>query len=93
MGVVPGPAQDLTAGNLLEGRGDPPPHAKRGRGNRQAVADPGQGRAIGPEQERGLDRVALDLLDRHRGEIGCVQPALAHHLIDEQPQTGAGVTN
>ena len=46
------------------------------------MGEAGQGGAIGAQQERGLDQIALRLLDRECGEIAVVERALAHHAID-----------
>ena len=86
MGVVVGRAQHLAARHVLEGRRDAP-LGHHGRGvERQRIAEARQGRAIGAQQEDGLDQVAARLLDGERGERAVVAGALGHHAIDGEPE-------
>ena len=82
MGVVIGRAQHLAAGQILENRGHPALDPHRRGFHRLGVGEAGQGGAIGAQQERGLDQVALRLLDRQRGEFTVVQRPLGHHPVD-----------
>ena len=86
MGVVVGRAQHLAARHVLEGRRDAP-LGHHGRGvERQRIAEARQGRAIGAQQEDGLDQVATRLLDGECGERTVVAGALGHHAIDGEPE-------
>ena len=46
------------------------------------VDQPGQRGAVGAQQERGLDQVALRLLDGECGEFTVIQSAFRHHAVD-----------
>ena len=82
MGVVEGRPEDLAARNILEGRGNPPPHLHLPGVDRLGRAETRQGGAEGADQEDRLDHVATRLLDRQRSELAIVQRAFAHHPID-----------
>ena len=51
-----------------------------------AVAEPGQRRAIGAQQEDRLDEIAARLLDGERGQRAVVAGAFGHHAVDRQAE-------
>ena len=76
MGVVVGGPQHLTTRQILEYRRHPTLDPHRRRLHRSRMGEAGQGGAIGTQQERGLDQVALRLLDRQGREFAVVQAIL-----------------
>jgi len=78
MAVVEGRAEQLAARQVLEGRRDPPGRAHLGGFQRHAVAEAGQGGAVGPQQEDGFEQVASRLLDRQRSQLFVEQRAFGH---------------
>jgi hypothetical protein len=86
MRVVERRAEHLSAGQILEGRGDAAAQGHRRRVERFSEAEARQRGAIGADQEDRLDHVAARLLDRERGDAPVVERALAHHAIDRQRQ-------
>ena len=82
MRIVVGRAEHLAAGQVLEHRGNAAPHQHRCGIHRQRIGEARQGGAIGAQQERRLDQVALRLLHRQRGEFAVVQRAFAHRAVD-----------
>src|SRR6516165_5866094 len=75
-------AEDLSAGQILEGGGDAATDLHRGCIDRNTGAETWQGRAIGTQQEDCLDQVATRLLDGKCGKIWIVDGALTHHAVD-----------
>ena len=81
MGIVEGRAENLAAGNVLEGRGHPPLHPHRAGLDRLAGAEARQRGAEGADQEDRLDQIAARLLDRERRELAVIERALAHDAV------------
>ncbi len=86
MRVIVGRPEDLAARDVLEGRGDAPFGDHPGRVERLGVAEAGQGRAIGAQQEDRLDQVAARLLDRQCRKRAVVAGAFGHHAVDREAQ-------
>ena len=86
MGVVEGRPEDLASRNILEGRGNPPPHLHPAGIDRLGRAEARQGGAEGADQEDRLDHVAARLLDRKRSELAVEKRAFAHHPIDREAE-------
>jgi hypothetical protein len=84
--IVGAGAEALAAWDLLERRADAADQAHRRALVRRALAQAGQIAAMGAQDEGSLERIALGLLDRQGGEARIVQPAFAHHPIDQQAQ-------
>ena len=86
MGVVEGGPENLAARNVLEGRGDPPPHLHLAGIDRLGGAETRQGGAEGADQEDRLDHVAPRLLDRQRSKLAVVERAFGHDAVDGERQ-------
>src|SRR5882724_11556957 len=84
MGVVERRPEDLPAGNILEGRGNPPPHLHRAGIDRLGGAETRQRGAESPYQKNRLDHVAARLLDRKWGQLAIVQRAFGHDAVDAE---------
>ena len=84
MGIVIGRAENLAAGDVLERRGNAAGNAHVLRVDDARVVAALEGGAIGAQQEHGLVRGALALLEgQGRIPLG-VEARLAHHAVDEQ---------
>ena len=88
VGVVGGGAQQLAAGHVLEDRGDPALHEHGAGVDGAAMGEAGQGGAVGAQQERGLDQVALGLQDGECGELAVEAGALGHDAVDGAAELG-----
>ena len=91
MGVVERRAENLAAGQVLEGRGNAAfdmsmPLVSTGT----AVAEARQGGAKGAQQKYGLDHVAACLLDRERREVRIVQRSFRHDTGDREGSAARG---
>ncbi len=86
MGVIEGRAEHLTARDILESRGNPPPHLHFAGFDRLGRPEPRQRGAKGAQQENRFDHVAAGLLDGQRREFAIVQRALRHHPIDTKAE-------
>ncbi|MDT4806004.1 hypothetical protein FQZ97_388220 [compost metagenome] len=84
LGVVVGRPQDLAAGHVLEGGRDPALQTHAPGIDRLRVAVARQGRAVGAQQEHGLDHVASRLLERQGRQLRIVERALGHDAGDGQ---------
>ena len=82
MRVVIGGAKHLTARQVLEHRGNAPPDLHRRSIDRQRMREARQRRAVGAQQERSLDQIALRLLHCQRGKFPVIQRTFAHRAID-----------
>src|SRR5215475_4023898 len=82
MREIEGGAEDLSAGQILEGRGDAAADLHGRCIDRNTGAETWKGRAIGTQQEDRLDQVAARLLDSKCGKIWIVDGALAHDAVD-----------
>ncbi len=82
--VVESGAEDLAAGNVLEGRGDAAADLHVAGIDRLGGAEARQRGAEGANQEDRLDQVAARLLDRERGELAIIERAFRHHAIDTE---------
>src|SRR5205823_14173959 len=84
MGIVEGGAENLSARNVLEGRGNPSPHLHCAGVDRLGCAKARQRGAEGAHQEDGLDQVAARLLDGQRRQFAVVQRAFGHDTVDAE---------
>src|SRR5258708_14181739 len=84
MGVIEGGAEDLAAGNILEGRGNPAPNLHLAGIGRLRGAEARQRGAEGADQEDRLDHVAARLFHGERREFAIIQRALGHDPIDTE---------
>ena len=73
LGVVISRAQQLPARHVLEGGRDAPAQGDARRIQRLGVAQARQSRAVGPQQEDGLDQIATGLFDGQRRQLGVVK--------------------
>ncbi len=86
MGVIEGRPEDLAARDILEGRGNPPPHLHPAGIDRLGRAEPRQRGAERAHQEDRLDHVAARLLDGKRREFAVIQRAFGHDAIDAEAE-------
>ena len=86
MGVVKGGTENLTAGDVLEGRGNAAAYLHPGGVYRLAGAEPRQRGAESANQEDRLDQIAARLLDRERCKLAVVERAFGHDAVDTERQ-------
>jgi hypothetical protein len=84
--VVRCAAEQLRPLGRAMGRDDPAQHHHLVGVHRLAACQPGQRRAMGTHEVRGLQRVALGLPERVGGRLLVVEPGLAHHAVHGQPE-------
>ena len=84
MRVIKSRAQHLSAGQILERRGDATAKRHRGGVQRLGEAEPRQRGAIGAHQEDRLDHIPARLFDRKRGDAPIVERPLAHYAVDAE---------
>ncbi|MNI16989.1 hypothetical protein D3C73_703450 [compost metagenome] len=82
MGVIECRAEQLSARQILVGGGNAAFDLHVGSVERHRIAEPGQGGAIGAQQEDRLDQVAARLAHGKRCKRTVIKRGLRHHPID-----------